>query len=118
MREKWARRPETGPEQAKMETEGGVTSVGKHSSALDLDSAQRGCGRDCSQPDTHILWEQLAWAGLRTLGNMGRECQKAPGAQPETGEWSSKRDWLQLESQPSIEPLFYPRSFRPHRQST
>lgn len=100
MGEKWARRLETGPEQADVETEGGVTSVGKHSSASGLDSAQRGCGRDCSQPDTHILWEQLAWEGLRTLGNVEREYQRAPGAQPETGESSSKIDLLQLESQP------------------
>lgn len=75
---------EAGPPQAKMEAEGGVASVVKHSSALGLDSAQRGCGRDCSQPDTHILWEQLAWEGLRTLGNGEKECQRALRAQPET----------------------------------
>lgn len=42
-------------------TEGGVTSVVSiHSSAMDLDDAQRGCGRGRSQPDGHILWEKLA----------------------------------------------------------
>lgn len=67
-----------------MEMEGGVTSVVKHSSALGLDSAQRGCGSVCSQPDIHILWEQLSWEGLRTLGDGERLCQRAPRAQPET----------------------------------
>lgn len=86
---------ESGPEQAKMEPEGGVTSVVKHSLGLGLDSAQRGCGRDCSQTDIHILWEQLAWQGLRTLGNRGEgvpEVSQSPTRDSE--EWSPKLDAL------------------------
>jgi hypothetical protein len=56
-------KPEAGPELAKMGTEGGVTPVVQHSSALGLDSAQRGCGRDCSQPARHP--HPVGAAGLR-----------------------------------------------------
>lgn len=63
-----------GPESAKMGTEGGVTSVVQQPQSWAW-IVPRGDVVEiaASQLDIHILWEQLAWEGFRTLQDGERE---------------------------------------------
>lgn len=83
-----------GPESAKKGTEGGVTSVVQHASAPGLDSAQRGCGRDCSQPARRP--HPVGAAGLGraqdTLGWRKGVTEGSQGPARDAGEWSPKTD--------------------------
>lgn len=98
---------EAGPELAKMGTEGGVTPVVQHSSALGLDSldnAQRGCGRGCSQPARHPHPVGGCWPG-KGSGHFERECQRASKTQQETlGSGLPRRMMPWLLALPAFEP--------------
>lgn len=59
-----------------------------------------------SQSDIHILWEQLAWKGLRTLWDRRGSARELE---------PSKRLW---ETDDGLNPIPYLQSFWPHRQST